>query len=338
MKTFSLNLQQIKNANKMHIVSNDKTECVDNSDILKINEASLYGTVATQYISKHISMFHLNLHGKGEHQIVLSRGKLQPVSFIYCQSGDVDVNFSEDRKKHYLSKFQTAILSGNAKDEVSIKVRKGEPCNLTIFMLDKQISDDEVTTDVVQSLVNLISDEGRNNRINHICSSNLKLSVALKELNSIEDEGIVRQLLMAGKVRTILAMEYKQLLHDLNETVYDDCTLTKTEMQRVADATELIHAELDKDFTVTSLSRSVLLSANKLQEGFKAMHNRTVTDYIRNARLEEAERLLKTTDYNISEIVYMVGFLSRSYFSKIFKMKYNCNPKDYKRQVHSQVA
>lgn len=133
-------------------------------------------------------------------------------------------------------------------------------------------------------------------------------------------------------------MEYKQLLDDLSETNYDGCSLSKTELQKVADATNLIHEELDKDFTVTSLSRDVLLSVNKLQEGFKAVHNRKVTDYIRNARLEEAERLIKTTDYNISEVVYMVGFLSRSYFSKIFKMKYNCNPSDYKVQMNSKVA
>ncbi|MDX1318460.1 MAG: AraC family transcriptional regulator, partial [Xanthomarina gelatinilytica] len=40
--------------------------------------------------------------------------------------------------------------------------------------------------------------------------------------------------------------------------------------------------------------------------------------------------LIKNTDMNISEVVYTIGLTSRSYFSKIFKEKYNCSPKDYK--------
>ena len=71
------------------------------------------------------------------------------------------------------------------------------------------------------------------------------------------------------------------------------------------------------------------MSPAKLQEGFKLLHNRTVSDFIRNVRVETAEHLIKTTDLNISEIVYTVGLTSRSYFSKIFKQKYKCSPKYY---------
>jgi AraC-like DNA-binding protein len=60
------------------------------------------------------------------------------------------------------------------------------------------------------------------------------------------------------------------------------------------------------------------------------MHGRTVTDYIREVRIQKSEELIKNTDLNISEVVYSIGFTSRSYFSKIFKKKYNCSPKQYK--------
>lgn len=338
MDTFKINLQQYKHANCMRLVSNEKENTLDNYNSFKINESAMYGNIVCQSISKSINVFNLQLTAKGDHEITLSRGDVQPLSFIYCQSGDIEILFSSDKKRQYLSKFQTAIISGKNEESVSMRIKTSEPCSLTIFMLDKNTTNDKETSDVIESLLNLITNGENDMRVNHLCSRNLKISVALRELNDIEEEGIVKRLFIAGKIRTILAMEYKQLLDDLNNTNYDGCSLSKTELQKVADATELIHEELDRDFTVTSLSRDVLLSVNKLQEGFKAIHNRTVTDYIRNARLEEAERLLKTTDYNISEVVYMVGFLSRSYFSKIFKMKYNCNPSDYKTQGHSQVA
>jgi AraC family transcriptional regulator, transcriptional activator for feuABC-ybbA operon len=78
------------------------------------------------------------------------------------------------------------------------------------------------------------------------------------------------------------------------------------------------------------------MSPCKLQEGFKMLHDRTVSDFIRNVRLEKAEELISHSDLNISEIVYSIGFTSRSYFAKIFKEKFHCSPKTYqnnKRKV-----
>ncbi|MDX1471934.1 MAG: AraC family transcriptional regulator, partial [Flavobacteriaceae bacterium] len=40
--------------------------------------------------------------------------------------------------------------------------------------------------------------------------------------------------------------------------------------------------------------------------------------------------------YNISEVVYMIGYSSRSYFSKIFKNKYGISPSKYVIQLKKQ--
>ena len=69
-----------------------------------------------------------------------------------------------------------------------------------------------------------------------------------------------------------------------------------------------------------------------MQEGFKAMHGKTINEYVRYVRLTKSEELLKTTDLNISEIVYTLGLTSRSYFSHIFKDMYNCSPSEYKKK------
>jgi AraC-like DNA-binding protein len=43
--------------------------------------------------------------------------------------------------------------------------------------------------------------------------------------------------------------------------------------------------------------------------------------------------MLKNTDLNISQIVYSIGFSSRSYFSKIFKEKYDISPNKLKKEL-----
>jgi len=47
---------------------------------------------------------------------------------------------------------------------------------------------------------------------------------------------------------------------------------------------------------------------------------------------------MKTTDLNISEIVYSVGITSRSYSSKIFKDHYNMSPNDYRSKIKLAVT
>lgn len=82
---------------------------------------------------------------------------------------------------------------------------------------------------------------------------------------------------------------------------------------------EFIKDEPVYPHSIDSLSAKNGLSPAKLQKSFKYLYSHTVSDYVRDVRLMKAEDLIKTTDLSISEIVYAVGFNSRSYFSKIFK-------------------
>lgn len=52
---------------------------------------------------------------------------------------------------------------------------------------------------------------------------------------------------------------------------------------------------------------------------FKQMTGHTVTHYINSIRIQNAERLLASSDLSVSEIAYTVGFQDTSYFSRIFK-------------------
>ena len=96
---------------------------------------------------------------------------------------------------------------------------------------------------------------------------------------------------------------------------------------------KMILKDVSKDYSLDMLSAESGLSQAKLQEGFKLLYTRTVTEYIRHVRLEEARDYIRTTEMNISQIVYTIGFSSRSYFSKIFKEKYNITPNQYKKKL-----
>ena len=57
-----------------------------------------------------------------------------------------------------------------------------------------------------------------------------------------------------------------------------------------------------------------------------------MSDYISNARIEKAASLLKDTDMSVNEVAAATGFMSTGYFIKVFKLRRNVTPMEFKMQ------
>lgn len=64
---------------------------------------------------------------------------------------------------------------------------------------------------------------------------------------------------------------------------------------------------------------------------FKKETGMTITNYLIQVRIEEAQRLIRETDLNISEIAYEVGYMDTRYFSKLFIKTVGIKPVDYRK-------
>ena len=58
----------------------------------------------------------------------------------------------------------------------------------------------------------------------------------------------------------------------------------------------------------------------------------TPMQYILSIRIANAQNLLETTGYTISEIAAIVGYDNPLYFSRIFKKQKGLSPKEYRHQ------
>jgi transcriptional regulator GlxA family with amidase domain len=143
---------------------------------------------------------------------------------------------------------------------------------------------------------------------------------------------MLRILKIEAKIYEILSSHIQQHNRLLEGTLLPD-SLTNSELKTVKKVGNAIIKNPAKQYTLEQLSFKSGLTQAKLQEGFKFLYNRTVTEYIRHLRLESARDMLKNSDLNISQVVYSIGFSSRSYFSKIFKEKYGITPNQFKKQL-----
>ncbi len=112
-----------------------------------------------------------------------------------------------------------------------------------------------------------------------------------------------------------------------------DITVSSTE-EKFIERLQALLAELitEPDFNAESFSQKMGMSRMQLHRKLKALVGLSTTEFIRSQRLKMAAHLLKTSDINMSEVGYAVGFNDPSYFAKCFKETFGCTPKQYEQQ------
>lgn len=96
---------------------------------------------------------------------------------------------------------------------------------------------------------------------------------------------------------------------------------------------QLIEDNLDNpDLSVVFLAEQLGISRSSLFSKIKALVDVTPNEMIQLVKLKKAASLLKEGKYRVSEVCYMVGFSSPSYFSKCFQKQFGVKPMEFVEQ------
>lgn len=111
---------------------------------------------------------------------------------------------------------------------------------------------------------------------------------------------------------------------------------------RVAEAQGLFIEKLKKiiaenianpELSSVYLAKELGVSRAKLYRDLENnVDGQSLSDYVRNYRLDRAACLLSTTDMDVQEVMDEVGFVNNSHFTKIFRLRFNMSPTEYKRK------
>jgi YesN/AraC family two-component response regulator len=100
---------------------------------------------------------------------------------------------------------------------------------------------------------------------------------------------------------------------------------------------DLLKANLDKpEFNINELSDVLNMSRSLVYKKIKMLTGLSPIEYVRSLRMQEAAKLLRTHQYKIFEVVYMVGFSDLKYFRKCFAREFGVSPSDYIKQSEVQ--
>ncbi len=101
---------------------------------------------------------------------------------------------------------------------------------------------------------------------------------------------------------------------------------------RVRAMLEYINTNYAYDLTVEEIAGSVHISGSACLRCFHQVMGTTPIQYVKNLRLEKAAELLKTTGKTAKEIALECGFNDVSYFTKSFREKTGCTPREYRNK------
>lgn len=297
---------------------------------LEIENKTATGTILGIAVENAISYLQYDIHFNEDISFLNTLSQTDTLKFIYCSKGQFVQRDLHSSEAITLGQFQTGIYSNSANKSTSLCFKKKEHIKVSIVTVDVlSVSDKEFRSQLKKTF---LTNEARS-EFSYTGSLNLKIYDKIQHLNDISQKGLVRSLLTNSTIYLILALQIEQHKYDLINPESALNQLTAAEMEAVKHISDFVRSNPEIQYSLKYLTKKSGLSPLKLQEGFKILHNRTVTDFIRNVRVEVAENLIRTSELNISEIVYSIGLRSRSYFSKIFKAKYSCCPKQYQNNL-----
>ena len=109
---------------------------------------------------------------------------------------------------------------------------------------------------------------------------------------------------------------------------------TLKRLQRIFD---YVDKNYMNDISAESVASTCDMSYSYFSRFFKASVGKAFSKYLNYVRITEAEKLLLSTNLNITEIALEIGFTSSSYFIQQFKHYKNISPKQFKNKFNLNI-
>lgn len=85
------------------------------------------------------------------------------------------------------------------------------------------------------------------------------------------------------------------------------------------------------DIPLERLASIACMSETKLKGRFKRQFGCSITQYIQERRMSQAEHLLINTDFTMGQIAQMIGYTTSSRFAELFKKSTGILPIEYRK-------
>lgn len=138
--------------------------------------------------------------------------------------------------------------------------------------------------------------------------------------------------ILKAKIQNVLRTRHRAFEHYSNTTEVEPEKLANNSMDEelLRKAIAVIEKNMDNvEFSTEQFAKELNMSRSNLHLKLKAITGKSAIDFIHKIRFNRACQLLKEGKYTVSEISFMVGYNTPSYFAARFKKYMGCLPTEY---------
>lgn len=201
---------------------------------------------------------------------------------------------------------------------------------------------DLIITDVLMPVmdgVKLCKQVKQNLRTCHIpvymLSAKVDIKQQLKGLQVGADDYIAKPFsleVLKAKVMNMMRTRYRifEYYANMKEIEPEKLTNNTFDEELLRKAIAVVERNMDNvEFSTEQFAREMNMSRSNLHLKLKAITGKSAIDFIHKIRFNRACQLLKEGKYSVSEISFMVGYNTPSYFAARFKKYVGCLPTEY---------
>lgn len=106
---------------------------------------------------------------------------------------------------------------------------------------------------------------------------------------------------------------------------------TETQVEIAKRTAKILSDDLRKHIPVRQIAERFSVGETSLKNYFRGVYGQNISSWLRETRMNEAARLLTTTQRPIAEISEQVGYSNQGKFAAVFKKQFGLSPLEYRR-------
>ena len=133
----------------------------------------------------------------------------------------------------------------------------------------------------------------------------------------------------------MLEMHLRQIFVMIHRHFETSAKLNNSQIAEDIDAAAMYFNEhYSEEISIEDYAETHHMSTSWFIRNFKQYTGFTPLQYILSIRIYNAEALLKSNQYNVTEISSIVGYENPLYFSRIFKKVKGVSPSEYRKSIN----
>ena len=154
-----------------------------------------------------------------------------------------------------------------------------------------------------------------------------EMSRLLSELQNYRGDGMAAKLFYESKVAEALSLvvEYQKKGPPVSSK------LSAQDLERIQTVAAYLSDHYAAKIPMERLTQIACMGTTKLKSSFKKVYDCTITEYIQQRRMSQAEYLLTSTDLPIGQIAQTVGYSTSSRFAELFRKSTGLLPGEFRK-------